>query len=189
MTLDLDTYVPNNSTRKFVFDKFFRLLQKNILEEYSEDYCKCLAINLEKGIFNFSIKNKPQKTSFWNNKIHPIYMSRFRHIYSNLDPNSYIQNKSLIGKLLNNDVTVDNLCVHMKPEEIFPEIYESYYSAKSEEMNKLIRHNEEKPEGLLRCGKCKKYKTTYTQLQTRSADESLTTFVLCLECGNRWKFC
>ena len=25
------------------------------------------------------------------------------------------------------------------------------------------------------------------QLQTRSADEPMTTFVLCLECGNRWK--
>ena len=27
----------------------------------------------------------------------------------------------------------------------------------------------------------------YIQLQTRSADEPMTTFVLCLECGNRWK--
>lgn len=25
------------------------------------------------------------------------------------------------------------------------------------------------------------------QLQTRSADEPMTTFVLCNECGNRWK--
>lgn len=27
------------------------------------------------------------------------------------------------------------------------------------------------------------------QVQTRSADEPMTTFVLCNECGNRWKVC
>jgi len=39
------------------------------------------------------------------------------------------------------------------------------------------------------CGKCKQKKCTYTQLQTRSSDEPMTTFVFCMNCGNRWKFC
>ncbi|XP_052893855.1 transcription elongation factor S-II isoform X5 [Anopheles moucheti] len=42
---------------------------------------------------------------------------------------------------------------------------------------------------LLKCGKCKKRNCTYNQLQTRSADEPMTTFVMCNECGHRWKFC
>lgn len=42
---------------------------------------------------------------------------------------------------------------------------------------------------LLKCGKCGKRNCTYNQVQTRSADEPMTTFVLCNECGNRWKFC
>ncbi|XP_068612583.1 transcription elongation factor A protein 3 isoform X2 [Brachionichthys hirsutus] len=42
---------------------------------------------------------------------------------------------------------------------------------------------------LLQCSKCKKRNCTYNQVQTRSADEPMTTFVLCNECGNRWKFC
>jgi transcription elongation factor S-II len=42
---------------------------------------------------------------------------------------------------------------------------------------------------MLKCGKCKKKNCTYNQLQTRSADEPMTTFVLCNNCGNRWKFC
>ncbi|XP_038622635.1 transcription elongation factor A protein 1 isoform X2 [Tachyglossus aculeatus] len=42
---------------------------------------------------------------------------------------------------------------------------------------------------LFTCGKCKKKNCTYTQVQTRSADEPMTTFVVCNECGNRWKFC
>lgn len=38
------------------------------------------------------------------------------------------------------------------------------------------------------CGKCKQRKCTYVQLQTRSCDEPMTTFVTCTVCGNRWKF-
>lgn len=39
------------------------------------------------------------------------------------------------------------------------------------------------------CGKCKKREVSYYQMQTRSADEPLTTFCTCENCGNRWKFC
>jgi transcription elongation factor S-II len=41
---------------------------------------------------------------------------------------------------------------------------------------------------LFTCGRCKSTKTTSTQKQTRSADEPMTVFVLCLNCNNRWKF-
>ncbi|KAI5184929.1 transcription elongation factor S-II [Nematocida homosporus] len=39
------------------------------------------------------------------------------------------------------------------------------------------------------CNKCKQRKCTYRQLQTRSADEPMTTYVHCVVCGNNWKFC
>lgn len=42
---------------------------------------------------------------------------------------------------------------------------------------------------LLKCGKCQQRNCTYNQMQTRSSDEPMTTFVLCNHCGNRWKFC
>uniref|UniRef100_A0A915AGL8 Transcription elongation factor n=1 Tax=Parascaris univalens TaxID=6257 RepID=A0A915AGL8_PARUN len=45
------------------------------------------------------------------------------------------------------------------------------------------------PSDMFKCGKCGKKNCTYTQVQTRSADEPMTTFVFCRECGNRWKFC
>lgn len=37
------------------------------------------------------------------------------------------------------------------------------------------------------CGKCKSKKCTYTQQQTRCADEGITTFVTCLVCDKKWK--
>lgn len=39
----------------------------------------------------------------------------------------------------------------------------------------------------LKCGKCGQKKVSYTQAQTRSADEPMTTFCECTVCGNRWK--
>uniref|UniRef100_A0A7S2YJE2 TFIIS-type domain-containing protein n=1 Tax=Entomoneis paludosa TaxID=265537 RepID=A0A7S2YJE2_9STRA len=40
---------------------------------------------------------------------------------------------------------------------------------------------------LFTCGRCKSTKTTSTQKQTRSADEPMTVFVFCMNCGKRWK--
>ncbi|XP_037628074.1 transcription elongation factor A protein 2 isoform X2 [Sebastes umbrosus] len=39
------------------------------------------------------------------------------------------------------------------------------------------------------CNKCHGKSCSYTQVQIRSADEPMTTFVVCNSCGNRWKFC
>ena len=47
---------------------------------------------------------------------------------------------------------------------------------------------EQQHDGFFTCKKCKSKKTTYTQAQTRSADEPMTTFVTCLSCDFRWKF-
>lgn len=41
--------------------------------------------------------------------------------------------------------------------------------------------------GMFECSKCKQRKCSYFQMQTRSADEPMTTYVRCV-CGHRWKF-
>lgn len=37
----------------------------------------------------------------------------------------------------------------------------------------------------IKCTKCKKNNIEYMQMQTRSADEPMTTFAVCLDCGHR----
>lgn len=49
-------------------------------------------------------------------------------------------------------------------------------------------NKQEASTNMFKCGKCKERKCTYFQMQTRSADEPLTTFVSCVNCGNRWRF-
>lgn len=41
---------------------------------------------------------------------------------------------------------------------------------------------------IFKCSKCKQNKCVYSQLQTRSCDEPMTTFVTCTVCGHVWKF-
>jgi hypothetical protein len=75
-------------------------------------------------------------------------------------------------------------------------------------MLEQAKTKEQNYEGQFKCGKCKSTKTTYYQMQTRSADEPMvsslllffmlialrtnapalqTTFVTCTTCNNRWK--
>ena len=76
----------------------------------------------------------------------------------------------------------------------------SHEELKSEELRReeagLVRENmraaqapvEEKAvSSSLTCGKCGAQKVSYTQAQTRSADEPMTTFCECMNCGRRWK--
>jgi len=50
-----------------------------------------------------------------------------------------------------------------------------------------IKARESDYDGILQCRKCKSNKTEYYQLQTRSADEPMTTYATCKKCGNKWK--
>ncbi|KAM4688097.1 transcription elongation factor A protein 1 isoform 2-T2 [Discoglossus pictus] len=91
------------------------------------------------------------------------------------------------------------LCGNISPEFFARMTAEEMASDELKEMRKnltkeAIREHQMARTGgtetdLFSCGKCKKKNCTYTQVQTRSADEPMTTFVFCNECGNRWKFC
>ena len=50
-----------------------------------------------------------------------------------------------------------------------------------------IEINKEITESILVCGKCKKRQVDYYEKQTRGADEPMTIFATCLNCGNRWR--
>jgi DNA-directed RNA polymerase subunit M/transcription elongation factor TFIIS len=60
---------------------------------------------------------------------------------------------------------------------------------KTIEQEKATYSREQTASIFMYCSSCKrKTKCDYYQLQTRSADEPMTTFVTCLECDKRWKF-
>jgi hypothetical protein len=77
------------------------------------------------------------------------------------------------------------------PDVLDPEGPWAQAKAKLKKKEIMIEQNKAKDseyEGVFKCRKCGSKKTDYYQLQTRSADEPMTTYVTCNGCGNRWKF-
>jgi DNA-directed RNA polymerase subunit M/transcription elongation factor TFIIS len=66
---------------------------------------------------------------------------------------------------------------------------EHYISFKEKENRYLsiIENPIQIEEGIYECRKCKSKKTFSYQLQTRSADEGMTTFVECSKCSVKWR--
>jgi DNA-directed RNA polymerase subunit M/transcription elongation factor TFIIS len=57
------------------------------------------------------------------------------------------------------------------------------------ELDKALYSRKTTANILMYCSSCKKKANCdYYQMQTRSADEPMTTFVTCLDCDKRWKF-
>jgi DNA-directed RNA polymerase subunit M/transcription elongation factor TFIIS len=76
----------------------------------------------------------------------------------------------------------------MKPEHLYPELWETLLLKNAKKMAALGKEKDQQGTSMFKCGKCKLNNCTYFQMQTRSADEPMTTFVCCLNCSNRWKF-
>lgn len=53
----------------------------------------------------------------------------------------------------------------------------------------MVAKSERSISDQLQCGRCGQKKVSYTQAQTRSADEPMTTFCTCEVCGKLWKVC
>ncbi|XP_019741993.1 transcription elongation factor A protein 3 isoform X4 [Hippocampus comes] len=115
------------------------------------------------------------------------YKNRVRSRISNLkDP----KNPGLRRNVLVGSIDLKRIAI-MSAEEMASDELKQLRNVLTQEA--IREHQMAKTGGtttdLLQCGKCKKKNCTYNQVQTRSADEPMTTFVLCNECGNRWKFC
>ena len=75
----------------------------------------------------------------------------------------------------------------MKHTDLLPEKWEVRLQEKRVRLENKFFPKIEASTDNFTCGKCKSKACTYYQLQTRSADEPMTTFVTCTCCGNRWK--
>ena len=75
----------------------------------------------------------------------------------------------------------------MTHQELAPHVWEQYIAKKKERDENNQMPVIEASTDNFTCRKCKSKKCSYYQLQTRSADEPMTTFVTCIDCGKRWK--
>ena len=165
----------------------FRKNNRNIFKEFIKS--ENIRTNIEIGVYNWTIKEARKKkiVTKWNNELFVrLYVDHFRSIYFNINKSSYLNNSELLNKINKRKIKAYNLAF-MTPQELFPEKWSKLVEEKIKRDKSKYEINMEAATDEFKCFKCKKRKCTYYELQTRSADEPMTTFVSCLNCGNRWK--
>ena len=123
-------------------------------------------------------------TFFWN-----LYKARAIYIYENLRGlESYVQNpEPWLDRLLKGEITPVQFA-EFGAVDMFPKMWKEEIERQIEK-DKHLYSNQGTASIHMYCSRCKRQtKCDYYQLQTRSADEPMTTFVTCLECDRRWKF-
>ncbi len=156
-------------------DKVRDLLSK-ALEINAEDKSDCLTVAA-------AIENAMFKKFNGNG---PPYKNKYRSISFNLKD---AKNQKLRDSVLKRELPPSRL-IEMSNQELANDELKKTREKVHERMTRdAMPYN--KPAAstdMFKCGKCKERKCTYYQMQTRSADEPLTTFVSCVNCGNRWRF-
>ncbi|KAL1921820.1 uncharacterized protein VTP21DRAFT_10462 [Calcarisporiella thermophila] len=115
------------------------------------------------------------------------YKAKIRSLFLNLKAKN---NPGLREGVVSGEISVERFC-SMSVQEMASE--EQKQKDRKIHLDNLFKARGAGPTqaetDMFKCGRCKQRKCTYYQMQTRSADEPMTTFVTCVNCGNRWKFC
>ena len=141
--------------------------------------------NLEKSIYNYCIKVAGERNIVkkWDNhNFVQLYTDRLRSIYLNIQsPKNDFRERLLTKQIKPQEVG------HLTHQEMAPAKWQKLIEDKKvRDENKYAPKLEASTDNFT-CRKCKSKECSYYQLQTRSADEPMTTFVTCLDCGSRWK--
>lgn len=166
-----------NVAREKIAEKFFEVVD-----------CPETCEKIEESIYNYAVKVASEKgiSKQWDNKYFvKIYMNKAISLYSNLNSDSYIGNNELCEKIT--DIDIDQIAF-LKPDETYPAHWKELKDKKIAQDDFLYTKKPGAVTDQFKCSICKEKKCTYFQLQTRSSDEPMTTFVTCVECGNKWKF-
>ncbi|KAL4805629.1 transcription factor S-II, central domain-containing protein [Aspergillus unguis] len=113
------------------------------------------------------------------------YRTKIRSLFQNLKNKS---NPTLRVRVLTNEVTPERFVKLTHDELRSDEQREKDRKIQKENMDKaMVAQQERSISQSLQCGKCGQRKVTYTEAQTRSADEPMTLFCTCMHCGKSWR--
>jgi DNA-directed RNA polymerase subunit M/transcription elongation factor TFIIS len=167
------------------------------------------AKNIEKAVWLWALEEtrlRGEKPAFENRSLRWRYKHKIIHLMSELTRDAskvsctlvvkdgciklkYDVQPQLVYRLLKREVKSQDL-PGMEPDQLWPDGPFSRGIFKHKERDLMLekaRVQDEDYKGMFKCGKCKSVKTTYYQMQTRSADEPMTSYITCKNCGNRWK--
>jgi hypothetical protein len=160
------------------------------LLKYAAPITPLIARQIESSIYNYSIARATKEYLFssWDNPVFKsIYVAKAKSIIRNLSTQFGVQNTEIrdllfVKQRFNPLTLADNLPFDLNPGN-WQNIKDE--KIKIEQLNKQKTHFN--TTNMFKCGRCNKRNCSYFELQTRSADEPMTIFITCLECGKKWK--
>jgi len=168
--------IPLQMTGDVNRDKMREMFAKNLKKCFEQVYhqrCNECAENLETELHKL----------YSGPKLKTQFMSKLSNLK---DP----KNPQLRTSFIKNILSAEEIAKMTPAEMASKELKEQVSKLEKENLlDHQVAVNQGTETEMFTCGKCKQKKCTYTQLQTRSSDEPMTTFVYCMNCGNRWKFC
>jgi DNA-directed RNA polymerase subunit M/transcription elongation factor TFIIS len=125
--------------------------------------------------------------ALWENpEFVALHDIQVRRVVSNLSKQSYVANNRLNTRLQEGEFTVAEL-PSMNYSSLYPENWFNLFEKEMKREAKMLEVDTSIATDMFRCGKCGKRQCTYYEQQTRSADEPMTIFVRCLNCGKHWR--
>ncbi len=144
---------------------------------------------LERGILQHAIA-EAQRTHVhpvWENREFAVlYDIQVRRVISNMHKRSYVDNARLDVRFHEGEFTAAELAT-MPFSSLCPEKWKDLFEKEMKREAKMLEVDKSMATDMFRCTKCGKRQCTYYEMQTRSADEPMTIFVRCLNCGKRWR--
>lgn len=139
------------------------------------------AHNLEVSIYNYCIQESITRNilrKWTNGAFVTLYINRLKSIIANLSP--------YIIELLESHTITTRQLGSMDFYNLNPLKWVTLIEIKKQR-DKNKYENTQKVTSQFICRKCKSRNCNWTCQQIRSADEPMTTFISCNDCGNNWK--
>jgi transcription elongation factor S-II len=146
-------------------------------------------VALKKSIFENSYQSAQKQYIACNWKVPSfceLYRQQVRSIISNIHPESPVKNTRLLTRILEGEFTLASI-PFMTAYDMFPEKWFALKDKLLQREQKILEGNKSMATDQFKCRRCQKRECTYYELQTRSADEPMTIFITCLNCGKEWR--
>jgi len=144
---------------------------------------------IEQSVYNYSVRLASKKgiKKRWDNVVFKnLYLSKIRSLYTNIKQDSYIGNKEFKDRILSGEIDPKKIA-DISIYDIFPDIWKDLINDKIKKDKLKFELKPEAMTDVFKCRKCGSRSCSYYEVQTRSADEPMTQFINCLDCGNHWR--
>ena len=146
-------------------------------------------LDLEMGIFNAALdeaKRRMVPLTWKHETFRWIYGMISKRTVANIDSKSYVGNRNLILRWRCGEFRLRDVG-SLSSYDLKPDQWKDLKDQQVRRDQRILEGNLSMATDRFRCSGCHKKMCSYYELQTRSADEPMTIFIKCLNCGKQWK--